>query len=142
MNNLAQFGEDLRLHLIRLQACLDHLKALFSAGNIADQTEFTGKLNELNAVTENFSSRFGELYKALHQGLERQASLPPETIAHWVANRRTAQLHAHADVIEQLAAIATELAALTALQAERTTMTAILARQEAMSVQIQFDERR
>ncbi|NGX97124.1 MAG: hypothetical protein G4V63_18465 [Candidatus Afipia apatlaquensis] len=141
MSNLAQFGEDLRLHLIRLQACLDHLNALFAANSIADQTEFTRRLNELNAVTKNFPSQAGELYKALHDGLEQQASLPPGTIAHWIDNRQTAQLHAHADIIEQLATIATELAALTALMAERTTMTAILARQEAMSVQIQFDER-
>lgn len=142
MSNLTQFGDDLRLHLNRLQACLDHLNSLFAKGPVPDDAEFRRRLSELNAMAGEFSGRATELNQTLHQELERHASLSPETIARWVSRRQTAQLHAHADTIEQLAAHAAELAALSTLQAERITMLAILARQEAISAQIQFGERR
>lgn len=142
MSNLTQFGDDLRLHLNRLQACLNHLNSLFAKGTMPDQTKFKQRLDELNAMTMEFSGRATELNQTLQTELEQQASLSPETIARWVSRRQTAQLHAHADTIEQLAAHAAELAALSTLQAERITMLAILARQEAISAQIQFGERR
>jgi hypothetical protein len=56
-----------------------------------------------------------------------------------VSKRQTSQLHARADLIEQLAATAVELATLSTLEAERIAMTAILARRQAVTVQIQGD---
>ena len=54
-------------------------------------------------------------------------ALSSETVSRWVSKRQTSQLHARADLIEQLAATAVELATLSTLEAERIAMTAILA---------------
>lgn len=133
--NLAQFGADLRLDLSRLQASLNNINGLFAHGVIADHAEFAGRLQELQATMKGSSERAAELDDALQDG--RDAAVPPETVARWVGTRQTAQLHAHADLIEQLAITAVELAALYTLQAERITMTAIVARRQAVAVQVQ-----
>lgn len=135
--NLAQFGADLRLDLSRLQASLNNINGLFGHGVIADQAEFASRLHELQATMKGSSERAAELDDALQDSLARDAAVVPETVARWVGTRQTAQLHAHADLIEQLAITAVELAALYTLQAERITMTAIVARRQAVAVQVQ-----
>jgi hypothetical protein len=135
--NLAQFGADLRLDLSRLQASLNNIDGLFAHGVIADDAEFASRLQELHATMKGSSERAAELDDALQDGLARDAARAPETVARWVGTRQTAQLHARADLIEQLAITAVELAALYTLQAERITMTAIVARRQAVSVQVQ-----
>lgn len=135
--NLAQFGGDLRLHLLRLQASLNNINGLFAGASITKEAEFTSRLNELYTMIRDCSERAAILRKALDSGLEEHAAIAPETIVRWVSRRQTAQLHARADVIEQLAGIAVELAALSTLEAERITMTALAARREAVSVQVQ-----
>ncbi|WP_426419655.1 hypothetical protein [Bradyrhizobium genosp. A] len=135
--NLAQFGADLRLDLSRLQASLNNIDGLFAHGVIADDAEFASRLQELQATVTGDSERAAELDDALQDGLARDAARAPETVARWVGTRQTAQLHARADLIEQLAITAVELAALYTLQAERITMTAIVARRQAVTVQVQ-----
>lgn len=134
--NLAQFGADLRLDLSRLQASLNNINGLFGHV-IADHAEFASRLQELQANMKGSSERAAELDDALQDSLARDSAVPPETVARWVGTRQTAQLHAHADLIEQLAITAVELAALYTLQAERITMTAIVARRQAVAVQVQ-----
>jgi hypothetical protein len=135
--NLAQFGADLRLDLSRLQASLNSINGLFAHGLIADDAEFASRLQELQAAMNASSKRAAELCGALQGGLARDAAIARETVARWVGTRQTAQLHARADLIEQLAMTAMELAALYTLQAERITMTAIVARRQAVAVQVQ-----
>jgi hypothetical protein len=139
-SNLAKFGEDLRLHLFRLHVSLNNIKGLFTRGPTANEAEFVSRLEELRAAMKDSSERAAELSDTLHDGLEREAALGPETVSRWVVRRQTAQLHARADLIEQLATMAVELAALHTLQAERITMTAILARRQAVAVQVQRDD--
>ena len=135
--NLAQFGEDLRLHLLRLQASLNNINGLFAAGPIANQAEFASRLDELRATAMDCSHRAAELRETLHDGLEQEAAHAPETLSRWVGRRQTAQLHARADLIEQLATVAVELATLSVLEAERITMAAITARRQAIAIQVQ-----
>lgn len=134
--NLAQFGADLRSDLSRLQVSLNNIKGLFAHGGIAGDAEFASRLRELHATRKGSSERAVELYDALRDGLARDAALAPET-ARWIGTRQTAQLHARADLIEQLAITAVELAALYTLQAERIAMAAIVARRQAVAVQVQ-----
>ncbi|TYO66296.1 hypothetical protein FXV83_12260 [Bradyrhizobium hipponense] len=139
MNNLTQFGEDLRLHLFRLQASLDNINGLFAGAAIANDAELAGRLEGMHAPMKEFSERAAELREMLQAGLERDAALVAETLSRWVARRQTAQLHARADMIEQLATVAVELATLSAVEAERITMTAIIARRKAVAVQVLRD---
>jgi|APCry1669193181_1035450.scaffolds.fasta_scaffold117003_1 hypothetical protein len=138
--NLAQFGEDLRLHLFQLQASLNNINGLFTRGPITSETTFANRLGELRATMKECSERAAALRRTLENGLEQSAAIPSETVSRWIGRRQSAQLHARADVIEQLAAITMELAALSAIEAERITMTALLARQQAVSVQVQRGE--
>lgn len=137
--NLAQFGEDLRLHLLRLQASLNNINRLFSESKAAHHVEFSGRLDELRVTAKDSAERTKTLREVLASGLDREMALSPETVARWVSKRQTSQLHARADLIEQLAATAVELATLSTLEAERIAMTAILARRQAVTVQIQGD---
>ena len=139
--NLAQFGEDLRLHLFRLQVSLNNISELFSGGRITNEAEFASRLGELRTMADASSARATELRRMLQDRLERDAALAPESVSRWIGRRQTAQLHARADLIEQLATIAVELATLSTLESERITMMAILARREAVSVQVQRDDR-
>ncbi|MET4476709.1 hypothetical protein [Bradyrhizobium sp. F1.13.3] len=138
--NLAQFGEDLRLHLARLQVSVDNINGLFTGLAMADEGNLASRLDELRATTTRASERAAELHERLQTGLEREATLEPETLARWVGRRQTAQLHARADLIEQLAVVAVELAALCGAEAERIAMTAIMARQQAVAVQVRADD--
>lgn len=135
--NLAQFGRDLQLHLFRLQASLHNIAGLLADGSVAREAAFTSRLNELSMMRKDCSERTSMLRRTLESGLEQDAAIASKTVPRWVGRRQSAQLHARADAIEQLAAIAVELAALSALEAERITMAALLARREAISVQIQ-----
>lgn len=135
--NLAQFGEDLRLHLLRLQVSLGNINELFVAGKVTNQAELANRLDELHTTAKDCSNRATELRQTLQDGLEQEEAHAPETLSRWVGRRQTAQLHARADLIEQLAIVAVELAALSVLEAERITMTAIIARQQAVAIQIQ-----
>lgn len=139
--NLAQFGEDLRLHLFRLQVSLNNIQELFSGGRIANEAEFVSRLDELQRSADATSARATELRRTLKDRLDREAALAPESVSRWIGRRNTAQLHARADLIEQLATIAVELAMLSTIESERITMMAILARREAISVQVQRDDR-
>lgn len=82
------------------------------------------------------SVRMAELRSHLDSGIR---SIAPESVVRWVGLRQTAQLHAHADLIEKLATIAAELAAFAALETEEIALTAILARRQAIAVQVQRD---
>jgi hypothetical protein len=137
--NLAQFGEDLRLHLSRLRASLGNITRLFAGTTTANDAEFVSRIEELRATIKETSERAVELRETLQAGLDRDAAIAPETLSRWVGGRQTAQLHARADLIEQMAAAAAELAALSTVEAERITMTAILARRQAVAVQVQRD---
>lgn len=138
--NLAQFGEDLRLHLVRLQVSVDNINGLFTRGPIANESKSADRPDEIRAPTNEASERVAELHERLQTGLEREATLEAETLARWVGRRQTAQLHARADLIEQLAVVAVELAALCGAEAERITMTAIMARQQAVAVQVRAND--
>lgn len=135
--NLAQFGEDLRLHLLRLQVSLNNIRGLFSGGGDPDAPEFAVRLDELHGMTQDCASRYTWLRASLDSGLHDDAALVQEHLARWIAERQTAQLHARADTIEQLAVAAVELMTLSAIEAERVAMTAILARRQAVAIQIQ-----
>lgn len=135
--NLAQFGEDLCLHLARLQVSLGNINGLFAGGAVARDKEFVSRTQELQVAVQESSERAAALREALRAGLERDAALAPETLSRWVSQRQTAQLHARADLIEQMATVAVELAALSAVEAERLTMTAIMARRQAIALQVE-----
>jgi hypothetical protein len=137
--NLAQFGEDLRLHLLRLQVSLENLNDLFSNGRIASRARLAARMAELQKAAEESADRDELLRESLEASLERDAGVSQETIARWVSKRLTARLHERADLLEQSAVVAVELAGLAAAEAERITMTAVIARREAMAVQIQQD---
>lgn len=139
MKNLTQFGEDLRLQLFRLQASLDNINGLFAGDAIANDAELAARLEGMHALTKEFSERAAKLRDTLQAGIERDTALVPETLSNWIAKRQTAQLHARADMIEQLAGVAAELATLSAVEAERITITAIIARRHAVAVQVQRD---
>jgi hypothetical protein len=139
MNNLTQFGEDLRLHLFRLRTSVDNINGLLAGASIASDAELASGLEGLRAPMKEFSERTAELREALQAGIERDTALLPETLSRWIAKRQTAQLHARADMIEQLATVAVELATLSALEAERITTIAIIARRQAVAVQVQRD---
>lgn len=139
MKNLTQFGGDLRIHLFRLQASLDNINGLFAGAAIANDAELADRLEGMHALMKEFSARAAELRETLRAGVERETALMPETLSNWIAKRQTAQLHARADMIEQLAGVAAELATLSAVEAERITMTAIMARRQAVAVQVQRD---
>lgn len=136
-SNLAHFGEDLRLHLFGLQVSLDNINGLFAGAAIARAAELAGRLEELSAAMKESSDRAEELRETLQAGLERDTALAPETLSRWVERRKTAQLHARADLIEQLATVAMELAKLSSIEAERITLAAIMARRQAVAVQVQ-----
>jgi uncharacterized protein (DUF342 family) len=138
--NLARFGEDLRLNLFRLQVSLGNINGLFARGAIANDAEFVNRMEELRATLKESSERAVELRKRLQAGIERDTTLALETLSRWVGRRQTAQLHARADLIEQLATVAVELATLSTVEAERITMTAILARRQAVALQVQRDD--
>ncbi|TFV73650.1 hypothetical protein E4K64_20730 [Bradyrhizobium frederickii] len=137
--NLAQFREDLRLHLFRLQVCLNNISELFDESSVTNEAEFVSRLNELRTTANVSSERAAELRQALLGGLDQDAAMTPE-VSRWIGRRQTAQLHARADLIEKSATIAVELATLSVLEAERITMTAILARGQAVAVQVQRDD--
>jgi hypothetical protein len=137
--NLAQFGEDLRKHLLRLQVSLENLSDLFSGGRIASGARLAGRMAELKKAARESADRGTKLRESLEACLERDAGISQEMIAAWVDRRQTARLHARADLLEQSAAIAAELAGLAASEAERIALAAVLARREAISVQIQRD---
>jgi hypothetical protein len=137
--NLAQFGEDLRLHLLRLQVSLENLNDLFSNGRIASGARLAARMAELQKAAGESADRGEILRESLEASLERDAGISQETMARWVSKRQTARLHERADLLEQSAVVAVELAGLAAAEAERITMTAVTARREAMAVQIQND---
>ena len=139
--NLVQFGEDLHPQLLRLQVSLNNINGLFASGSMANEAELASRLEELRTSIAATSERAEELRDMLHAGLARDVALAPETLSGWVGRRQTAQLHARADLIEQLAAMAVELARLSATEAERTTIAAILARRQAVAVQVQREDR-
>jgi hypothetical protein len=139
--NLAQFGRDLQLHLFRLEVSLNNINGLFASGVAASEGEFRNRLNELSTMTRDCSERTGVLRSTLESRLEQDAAITSETVSRWIGRRQSAQLHARADAIEQLATVAVELAALSVLEAERLTMAALLARREAISVQVQHSRR-
>jgi len=134
--NLAQFGEDLRLHLLGLQVSLNNIRGLFSGGGDPDAPEFAARLDELRGMAQDCASRCTLLRTSLDSGLRDDAALAQEHLTRWVALRQTAQLHARADTIEQLAVTAVELMTLSAIEAERVAMTAILARRQAVAIQV------
>ncbi|WP_157113517.1 hypothetical protein [Bradyrhizobium embrapense] len=138
--NLAQLGEDLRLHLSHLQVSLDNINGLFARGSIAHEAEFESRAQELQAAVKESSERTASLHETLRDGLERYAALTPETLSGWVSKRQTAQLHARADLIEQMAAVAVELAVLSTVEAERLTVTAIMARRQAVALQVERND--
>ncbi|AUC97884.1 MULTISPECIES: hypothetical protein [Bradyrhizobium] len=140
--NLHQLGDDLRLHLLQLQVCLNGINGLLTGGPVANQPEFTTRLDALRAMMKDRSERTVELREIMRQSLERDAAFAPETVTRWIGRRQTAQLHARADQIEQTATVAVELAMLAAIEAERITMSAVLARREAMAVQVQREHPR
>ncbi len=140
--NLHQLGDDLRLHLLQLQVCLNGINGLLTGGPVANQPEFTTRLDALRAMMKDRSARTVELREVMRQSLERDTAFAPETVTRWIGRRQTAQLHARADQIEQTATVAVELAMLAAIEAERITMTAVLARREAMAVQVQREDPR
>ena len=140
--NLHQLGDDLRLHLLQLQVCLNGINGLLTGGPVANQPEFTTRLDALRAMMKDRSERTVELREIMRQSLERAAAYAPETVTRWIGRRQTAQLHARADQIEQTATVAVELAMLAAIEAERITMSAVLARREAMAVQVQREHPR
>lgn len=133
--SLPQFSDDLRQHLSRLRTSLSNINGLFTG--TATDAELVCQVDELRVVIEQFSQRAVELRETLRAGCERTDALTSETISRWIETRQTAQLHARADLVEQLATIALELASLDALQAERIAMAAIVARRQAVAVQIQ-----
>ncbi|MBR1202932.1 MULTISPECIES: hypothetical protein [unclassified Bradyrhizobium] len=135
--NLAQFGEDLCLHLARLQVSLDNINGLFARDAAARDAEFASRTQELQAAVKESAERAAALREALRSGLERDATLAPETLSRWVSKRQTAQLHTRADLIEQMATVAVELAALSTVEAERLTVTAIMARRQAIALQVE-----
>ncbi|WP_426410297.1 hypothetical protein [Bradyrhizobium ganzhouense] len=135
--NLAQLGEDLQLHLSRLQTSLGNINGLFTKRAFAHDAEFASQTLELQAAIKESSERAAVLREALRSGLERDATLAPETLSRWISRRQTAQLHARADLIEQMATVAVELAALSTVEAERLTATAIMARRQAVTLQIE-----
>jgi hypothetical protein len=137
--NLAQFGEDLRLHLLRLQVSLENLNHLFSNGRIASGARLAARMAELQKAAGESADRSEIVRESLEACIERDAGISRETIARWVSKRQTARLHERADLLEQSAVVAVELAGLAAAEAERITMTAVTARREAMAVQIQHD---
>lgn len=138
--NLTQFGEDLRPHLLQLQASLNSINGLFAGYAPTDEARCAKQLDELRALANESCERVGKLRDTLEAGLARDEVLARETLPGWVQGRQTARLHARADSIEQLAAAAIELAKLSAVQAESIAMTAILARRQAVSVQVQGDD--
>lgn len=135
--NLAQFGEDLRLHLLRLQLSLDNLRHLFFSGRTTGSEWLANRMDELQKGIVQDSSRRELLRQSLEANLQRDAAVLQETITHWITNRQTARLHERADLLEQSAAMAVELASLAAAEAERRTITAVNARREAITVQIE-----
>ncbi len=135
--NLTQFGEDLRPHLLRLQASLNSINGLFACFTPSDAAQCTRQLNNLREIVNESCERAEKLRETIETGLAHDAALAEEKLPEWVAGRQTARLHARADTIELLAAAAVELAQLSAIQAESITMAAILARRQAVAVQIQ-----
>jgi hypothetical protein len=139
--NLAQFGKALRLHLLQLRRCLLNIEGLFVEIPAVKDADLAERLQELNAATQQNSERTALLRETIQRTLDQEAALAPATISKWVGGRRTAKLHARADLIEQLATDAVEFAFLSALQAERITVEAIRARREAVSVQVEGNHR-
>lgn len=88
--NLAQFGEDLHLHLARLQVSLGNINGLFAGGAIAHEAEFVNRTQELQATIKESVERAVALREALRTGLERDAAIAPETLSSWVSKRQTA----------------------------------------------------
>ncbi|MGY3483900.1 hypothetical protein ACVW1C_001783 [Bradyrhizobium sp. USDA 4011] len=138
--NLVQFGEELHLHLARLQVSLGNINGLFAGGSAAHEAEFVNRTQELQATIKESVERAAALREALRTGVERDAALAPETLSSWISKRQTAQLHARADLIEQMATVAVELAALSTVEAERLTMTAIMARRQAIALQVEREK--
>ncbi|WP_028180234.1 hypothetical protein [Bradyrhizobium japonicum] len=120
--NLTQFGEDLRPHLLRLQASLNNINGLFACCPPTDDAQCAEQLENLRALAIESCARAGKLRETLEAGLARDAVLADETLPRWVLGRQSARLHARADSIELLAAAAMELAKLSAVQAESITM--------------------
>lgn len=138
--NLVQFAEDLRPHLLGLQMSLNNINGLFAGASMVNEAELASRLEELRATMKESSERAVELREVLQAGLARDVALAPETLSRWVGRRQTAQLHARADLIEQMAAVAVELATLSTVEAERLTMTAIMARRQAVALQVQRED--
>lgn len=137
--NLAQFADDLRPYLLRIQVSLDNLSGLFSRSARPTEAQLAIRTVEMQRSAKETSDRATKLRDFLQAALEHDAGMTQETMASWVAKRQTARLHARADLLEQSAVLATELAALTAVEAERITMAAVSARQQAIALQIEQD---
>lgn len=133
--SLPQFSEDLRQHLSRLQTSLGNINGLFT-GALTD-AELACRVDDLRVVIEQYSERAVERRETLQVGCERAGTVTDDTVSRWIDTRQTAQLHARADLLEQLATIALELASLDVLQAEHIAAAAIVARRQAVAVQIQ-----
>lgn len=131
--SLPQFSDDLRQHLSRLQTSLGNIDRLLTES--ATDARLVCQVDELRVVAD--SERADELRETLQAGCERAGALTTETMSRWIDSRQTAQLHARADLVEQLATVALELASLDVLQAERIAMAAIVTRRQAVAVQIQ-----
>lgn len=131
--SLPQFSDDLRQHLSRLQTSLSNINRLLT--ETATDATLVCQVDELRVVAD--SERADELRETLQAGCERAGALTTETMSRWIDSRQTAQLHARADLVEQLATVALELASLDVLQAERIAMAAIVTRRQAVAVQIQ-----
>jgi hypothetical protein len=135
--NLAQFADDLRPYLLRLQVSLDNLSGLFSWSARPTEAQLEIRTAEMQRSAKETSDRATKLRDFLQAALEHDAGITQETMAGWIVKRQTARLHARADLLEQSAILAAELAALTAVEAERITMAAVNARRQAIALQIE-----
>lgn len=137
--NLAQFGDDLRPYLLRLQVSLDNLSELFSRRVRQTEAQLATRMAEMQRSARETADRATKLRASLQAALEHDAGISQERMASWIVKRQTARLHARADHLEQTAVLAAELAALTTVEAERITMAAVNARQQAIALQIERD---
>ncbi|MGC0387956.1 hypothetical protein ABIF91_000310 [Bradyrhizobium sp. USDA 241] len=71
--NLTQFGEDLRPHLLRLQASLNNINGLFACCPPTDDAQCAEQLENLRALAIESCARAGKLRETLEAGLARDA---------------------------------------------------------------------